>query len=39
MAVHPDAWRTIAAALERFERDEGRQGSGARQSGPLRRVA
>jgi triacylglycerol lipase len=39
MAVHPDAWRTIAAALERFERDEGRQGSGARQGAPLRRVA
>ena len=39
MAVHPDAWRTIAAALERFESDEGRHRSGTRQSAPLRRVA
>ena len=39
MAVHPDAWRTIAAALERFGRDERRPRSGARQTARLRRVA
>jgi triacylglycerol lipase len=39
MAVHPDAWRTIAAALERFGRDKRRPRSGARQTARLRRVA
>ena len=39
MAVHPDAWRTIAAALERFGRDERRPRSSARQTARLRRVA
>ena len=39
MAVHPDAWRTIAAALELFGRDERRPRSGARQTARLRRVA
>ena len=39
MAVHPDAWRTIAAALELFGHDERRPRSGARQTARLRRVA
>jgi triacylglycerol lipase len=41
MAVHPAAWRAVAAALERFRRAEARRRTGAKQrpQGKLRRVA